>query len=121
MDITRLPVTPLARPASASPQGNRQPNSVDATARAEDVARARASVRAPHERVVQGELLHRQRAFYQSTRAFIDERNLDQARPAGQPAASLQQSRLAISRYINHVRPEPVTELTQGRSINFVV
>ena len=117
MDITRLPVTPLARPTSAPQQGTRQPASVEAVARAD----AQPRVRESRERVVQGELLQRQRASYQSTRSFINERNLDQARPAGEPAASPQQSRLALNRYASNVRPEPVSELTQGRSVNFFV
>jgi hypothetical protein len=118
MDITRLPVSPLSRPASASQTGVRQPASVDEAARADA---ARPHTREPRGRIVEGELLRRQPAFYQSTRSFIDERNLDQARPAEQPVASPRQTRLAVSRYISNVRPEPVAELTQGRSVNFFV
>jgi len=73
------------------------------------------------ERVVQGELLHRQQTPYQSTRAFIDERKLDQAQPAGRQAESFQQARAAISRYLNNTRPEAGAEPSQGRSVNFFV
>ncbi|MCO6412497.1 MAG: hypothetical protein J5I92_07110 [Thiogranum sp.] len=120
MDITRLPVTPLGRPASASPQGNRHTASVEAVTRVA-FAEQRSRVDEPRERVVEGELLQRRPVFYQSTRAFIDERNLQQARPAGEPVALPQQSRLAIARYSTNVGAESVAGLAQGSSVNLFV
>ncbi len=119
MDITRLPVTPLGHPASASAKNTRQPVTVDAVARPAG-AGAHGRSREPLERVVQGELLHRQRASYQSTRSFIDERSLDRALPAGQEA-SPQQSRLALTRYLGNLGTGPVSEPSRGRSVNFFV
>lgn len=117
MDITRLQVTPLGRPALASPQGTRHTATVEAATRVA-FTDARPRVDEPRERVVEGELLHRRPVFYQSTRAFIDERNLEQARPAGEPVASLQQSRLAVARYSSNVAPEAVPGPTRGSSVN---
>ena len=71
MDITRLPVTPLGRPASASPHSTRQIASVDAVARPGAAAAGPARSEASRERVVEGELLQRRPVFYQSTRDFI--------------------------------------------------
>ena len=93
MDISRLPVTPLLRPASAAIRTSRQSASVEAVERLES-QNARQAGRGPFERVVQGELLQRTHAAaYQSTRAFIDERSLDQAQPAGWRDGSLKQAR----------------------------
>ena len=118
MDISRLPVTPLSRPASAPVKTTRQPALAGAAERVESV-NPRHAGRGSSERVIQGELLHRQHPSYQSTRAFIDERGLDQAQAAGQRAESLRQSRVAISRYLSNTRPD--AEFSQGRSVNFFV
>ena len=120
MDISRLPVTPLLRPASAPVKATRQPESAEAEARLESPNPRRAGG-GSFERVVQGELLHREHTPYQSTRAFIDERKLDQAQPAGRQAESFKQARAAISQYLNNTRPEAGAELSQGRSVNFFV
>ena len=117
MDISRLPVTPLLRPASAPVSTTRQPASAEAV----EPVNPRQAGGGSFERVVQGELLHREQTPYQSTRAFIDERKLDQAQPAGQQAESFKQARAAISRYLNNTRPEAGAELSQGRSVNFFV
>jgi hypothetical protein len=125
MDIVRLPVVPLARPAAAPPDKT-------ATAVAAGVQPAAGPVApAPRQRctgeacegVVQGELLERrERSFYQSTRAFLDERSLNHARPAEQAGrVNPQQSRSAIALYLNNARTESVSDLTQGSSINFFV
>jgi len=120
MDISRLPVAPLLRPASATIKTSRQPASAEAVERLES-PNPRSAGRGSFERVVQGELLHREYTPYQSTRAFIDERSLDQAQPAGRQAESLKQARTAISRYLNNTQPEAAAELSQGRSVNFFV
>jgi hypothetical protein len=120
MDISRLPVTPLLRPASAATKISRQPASAEAVARPE-LRNPQQASRASFGRVVQGELLQRAHAGYQSTRAFIDERRLDQAQPAGWRDESLRQARVAISRYLNNTRPEAADEFSRGRSVNFFV
>ena len=120
MDISRLPVTPLLRPASAAIKTSRQPASAEAVERLQS-RNARQASRESHARVVQGELLHRAQAAYQSTRAFIDERRLDQAQPAGWRDQSLSQARAAISRYVDNTRPEAAAESGRGRSVNFFV
>jgi len=120
MDISRLPVTPLLRPASVPVKTTRQPASAEAVERVESL-NPRHADRGVSERVIQGELLHREHRSYQSTRAFIDERSLDQAQPAGRQVESFNQARTAISGYLNNTRPEAAAELSQGRSVNFFV
>jgi hypothetical protein len=119
MDISRIPATPLLRPASAPVRTTRQPAS-DEAGRVESLnpRRAGGGFSGP---VVQGELLHREHAPYQSTRAFIDERSLDQAQPAGLQAESFTQARAAISRYLSNTRPEAGSEIGQGSAVNFFV
>ena len=119
MDISRIPATPLLRPASAPVRTTRQPAS-DEAGRVESLnpRRAGGGFSGP---VVQGELLHREHGWYQSTRAFIDERSLDQAQPAGLQAESFTQARAAISRYLNNTRPEAGSEIGQGSAVNFFV
>ncbi|MEN8763611.1 MAG: hypothetical protein ABF290_14385 [Thiogranum sp.] len=121
MDISRLPVTPLQRSASAPVKTTRQTASAEAVQSVEP-RKPRQAGRGSSERVIQGELLHREHTPYQSTRAFIDERKLDQAQPAGrQQVESFNQARAAISRYLNNTRPDDGAELSQGRSVNFFV
>ena len=52
-------------------------------------------------------------------RSVLD--HLEQARPAGQQPDSLRQSRSAISSYLQHTRPEAVTDVSRGRSVNYFV
>ena len=120
MDISRIPATPLLRPASAPVRTTPQPASDEAAGRVESL-NPRQAGGGFSGRVVQGELLHREHASYQSTRAFIDERSLDQAQPAGLQAESFTQARAAISRYLNNTRPEAGSEIGQGSAVNFFV
>jgi len=121
MDITRLPFAPYARPVTtpvnASPHAT-PGGAVESVSAAGDGARLG---RERPARVVQGELLDRQRDTYQSTRAFVNERRLDQSRPADQPGVSTLQSRSALFQYANNIRPESIADLTQGRSVNFFI
>jgi hypothetical protein len=120
MDISRLPVAPLVRPASAAYKSAPQAASVETVVAVESSRNtSRSSER--FERVVQGELLQRERGSYQSTRAFIDERALDHAVPSERQASGGRQSRSAVSLYLNNTRPETAADLTQGRSVNFFV
>lgn len=120
MDILALPVRPLGRPASSSAKPTQQPLAVEAAAWVQGSGSA---ARAPgaFERVVQGELLDRQATPYQSTRAFLTERSMERAQPAGRQSESPHQSRPAIASYLHHSRPESVPDLTQGRSVDLLV
>ena len=120
MDISRLPLVPLARPATSSFRSTQQAAAPEAV-RPVGASSQQAGARESFERVVQGELLHRERASYQSTRAFIQERTMDQTQPAGHQAGSFKQSRSAISHYLSHTRPETFSELTRGKAVNFFV
>jgi len=121
MDITRLPSAPYARPVIPSLNTGTRVNVTNAVEPGGVVSEGRSSANERPARIVQGELLDRQRDNYQSTRAFVDERHLDQSRPAGQSGPSALQSRSAILQYANNTRPESVADFTQGRSVNFFV
>ena len=120
MDIVGLPLVPPLRAAGSSTRQAQQPHAVERIGRVESPG-ARARVAGTFERVVQGELLERERAQYQSTRAFLIERSMEGAQPAERQSASPYQTRPAIARYLNHSQPESVPELTRGRSVNLVV
>ncbi|TCK17899.1 hypothetical protein DFR30_1153 [Thiogranum longum] len=121
MDVTRLPsasyTRPVTSPASAGAHAG-------FTSVVEPVGVANESNRVDNERparVVQGELLERHRSSYQSTRAFVNEHNLDHSRPADQSGISSLKSRSALFQYANNIRPESLSDLTQGRSVNYFV
>jgi len=121
MDIARLPSAPYARPVTASVNASTRANT---TGVVEPVGAANDTRQFDNERparVVQGELLDRQRDTYQSTRAFVNERNLDHSRPADQSGVPALKSRAAILQYANNIRSESIADLTQGRSVNFFV
>ncbi len=120
MDISRLPVTLALQPSPASIRSTRQPASVEVVEPVEKIT-ARQRTRESFERVVQGELLQKARTPYQSTRGFVEERNMGQARPAAGQRDPGSQSRAAIFQYLNNMRPEAISELTQGKSVNFFV
>jgi len=118
MEISRLPLTSAGRPASTAYTGTTRAVETEAVAAAVS-SRPRARSSEQVERVVQGELLQRERTLYQSTRAFIDERDFDHALSDSGRANAAPRSRAAISLYLNNARPEPVAGLAQGRSINY--
>ena len=120
MDIVRLPTTPAPRAAGSSAGQVQRPDVVERPGRVESAGDRARGVGA-FERVVQGELLERPAAHYQSTRAFLHERSMEGAQPAERQPATLSQTRPAIARYLNHSRPESVPELTRGRSVDLVV
>ena len=120
MDVSRLSPVPLARAATSTFRGTQQVASSQA-GQGVDGPDPRARTRETYEPVVQGELLHRERTAYQSTRAFIEERTMERAQPAGYRPESLNQSRSAISNYLSNTRPETLSEIAQGKSVNFFV
>lgn len=119
MELTRLPATTWSRPTNNLTRTSTQPLSAAVEASKTTVSRQRS--RAPVERVVQGELLERDRYRYSTTRSFLHEHSLDQASPVERGAVSHFSNRGAISQYLNHVRPEPVAELTQGKAVDYFV
>jgi len=117
MDISRLPA-PLSRAVSTAYKP------VASSATVETVASSRRAPRSDEgfARVVQGELLARERTPHQSTRSFINERLFEQAAGSESRSDRGQQPRpAAISQYLNHTRAETHTDLTQGRAVNFFV
>jgi hypothetical protein len=120
MDIVKLPVASLARPATSSARHAHQPHRVEGAGRAEASA-SRPRATGASERVVQGELLARERTPYQSTRAFLIGRSMERAQPAERQPTSLYQSRPAIVSYLHHSQPESLPELSRGCSVNLFV
>lgn len=118
MEISRSPLASGGYPAATTRNtGTGRATVVEQAAPAS--SRARGSE--PGGRVMQGELLQRERTHYQSTRAFLDERAFDRAQFTGQaPAAP--RARAAISLYSNTAaRGLADTAGVQGRSVNFFV
>jgi hypothetical protein len=119
MDISRLPVATLA------PAANTTYNSSARRASAAGVESPGPSRRASRgegaERVVQGELLQRERTLYQSTRAYLDERNFGNARPGEGYAGANRQPGSGILLYLNNTRPDAIADLTQGNTVNYFV
>lgn len=118
----------ISRSSLAASGGRTAGTAYTSTARATAVeqpapAAARSRVRGGEqvERVVQGELLQRESARYQSTRAFINERAFDQSLSGHREAATVPRSRAAISLYLNNTGREVVAGPAQGRSINYFV
>ena len=122
MDISRLPVTPFARPANTTFKTNTAAASVEEVRPVDAPNRSRRSDQV-FEHVVQGELLQRERdpAHTQTTQEFINERRFEYAQDSEHPSSAGHQSRSAIALYLSNTRPEAVADLTQGRSVNFFV
>lgn len=120
MDISRLPVTSIGRPANPKSMPQAASHAIEVV---ESVRPAVGKRRTEDvfERVIQGELLQREHSSYQSTRSFINERSVDHAQPSEHRADGSYQSRSAVSLYLNNTRPEAIADLTQGQSVNFFV
>ena len=120
MDISRVPVALALQSSPVATRTVRQPASVEAV---EPVGRAgpRQRTRESFERVVQGELLQKEHLSYQSTRGFVAERNMGQARSTTEQRDAGNQSRAAIYQYLNNTRPEAIADLARGKSVNFFV
>ncbi len=120
MDISRVPV---ALALQAPPVHNRTVRPSASVAAVEPVGRAGARPRSRESfgRVVQGELLQRERTPYQSTRGFVAEHNMGRARSTTEQGDIGNPSRAAIHQYLNNTRPETIAEQARGRSVNFFV
>lgn len=117
MDVSRLLAAPLARPANTTYKNSARVTSAEGVDSPAAPHRAARGV----ERVVQGELLQRERTFYQSTRAYLNERDFENPLPSERQAGIGRQGRTAIVHYLNNTRPEAIAELTQGQTVNYFV
>lgn len=118
MEISRSSLAASGgRPANTAYTGTARAAAVEQPAPAAVRSRVRGSEQV--ERVVQGELLQRERLRYQSTRAFIDERAFDQSLSGHRETVTA--SRSAISLYLNNTGREVVAGPSQGRSVNYFV
>jgi hypothetical protein len=117
MEIGRSPLASGGRPAGTAYTGTARAAVIEDTAPAQPRARARSSE--PSGRVLQGELLQRERSRYQSTLAYINERAFDHALAGDSRAATAPRTRTAISLYQNNAGHNAVA--SRGRSINYSV
>lgn len=120
MDISRVPVALAPQAAPVHNRTIRPSASVEAVESAGRTGQ-RPRSRESFERVVQGELLQRERTPYQSTRGFVAEHNMGRARYANEQRDSGNSSRTAIHQYLNNTRPEAIAERARGKSVNFFV
>jgi hypothetical protein len=80
--------------------------------------------REPAERVVQGELLQRQRAAYSSTREFLDSRLYDGTAAADadrRARANPGQSGRALGAYLSHTREFIQPDVNRGKQVDYFV
>lgn len=122
MDIARITTTAGAAPAYPVPSRNRERvlelvSEVDASAKS----------RAPIERVVQGEVLQRQRSAYSSTQDYLSSRLLDGAvagddvSPDRQGRAGAGRSGYAVGAYLSHTRELIQPEFNRGKQVDYFV
>ncbi len=125
MDISRLSSASSGHAAGGIYRAATRTASVEAGAAAGARARGPAPVEPTFkgERVVQGELLQRERGTYQSTRAYIDERGLDfrHSGDGARDAAVTGGGRAAITRYLNNAQVEALGDRARGRAVNYFV
>jgi len=118
MEISRSPLAPAGRPAAYT---GTAPRTAVIEPAAPEASRPRVRSGEQVERVVQGELLQRERSVYQSTRAYVNERRFDAALQNSAEGGRAPRGRTAISQYLNNTRPETVAELAHGQSINYFI
>ena len=122
MDIARLPsvgyITPNAPAAHRGPAGReRVLELVTETA-------AVRPARAPAERVVQGELLQRQRTAYSSTQEYLTSRPFDgsaMAESERRASANPGQSGRALGAYLSHTREFIQPDVNRGKQVDYFV
>lgn len=121
MDIARLPSAGYATSAYPVPSRSRE--------RVLDLVReveAPAPAREPAERVVQGEVLQRQRTVYSSTRDYLDSRLFDGSYATDEDSASEAranpgQSQRALGAYLSHTQDFIQPDINRGRQVDYFI
>lgn len=122
MDIARLPST--AYSASAYPVPSRSRERVLELVAEADAVRP---VREPVERVVQGEVLQRQRTAYSSTQDYLNSRlfdgayGTDEERTEAQARANPGQAQRAAGAYQSHTRELIQPDINRGRQVDYFI
>lgn len=122
MDIARLPSTGYATHAYPVPGRSRE--------RVFDLVReveAPAAAREPAERVVQGEVLQRQRTAYSATQDYLNSRLFDGTYVSDEDAAGTQahanpgQSQRAVGAYLSHTQDFILPDVNRGKRIDYFI
>lgn len=121
MDIARLPSAGYATHAYPVPGRSRE--------RVLDLVReveAPAPVREPAERVVQGEVLQRQRTVYSSTRDYLDSRLFDGSYATDEDStaearANPGQSQRALGAYLSHTQDFIQPDVNRGKQVDYFI
>ncbi len=122
MDIARLSSSGYATPAYPVPSRGRE--------RVLDLVReveAPVPAREPAERVVQGEVLQRQRTVYSATQDYLESRLFDGAYAADEDAANPQaranpgQSQRAVGAYLSHTQDFIRPDINRGRQVDYFI
>lgn len=122
MDIARLPSAGYTTHAYPVPSRGRE--------RVLDLVReveAPAPVRDPAERIVQGEVLQRQRTVYSSTQDYLDSRLFEGAYATGEDAGNAQaranpgQSQRAVGAYLSHTQDFIQPDINRGRQVDYFI
>ena len=124
MDVAGLTRTGYS--SSGYPINTRQPAGRERVLELVGEVDAAPPVREPVERVVQGEVLQRQRTLYGSTQDYLDSREFDSSYVAdpdlrGQAYATRNSSHSAVGAYLGHTRESIQPDLNRGRQVDYFV
>lgn len=123
MDIARLPSAAYATPTYPVPSRSRERvlelvSEIDAAHPA----------REPVERIVQGEVLQRQRTAYSPTQDYLNSRLFDGAYASDEDAAAAQQARTSAGQaqraacaYRSHTRELIQPDLNRGKQVDYFI
>ena len=124
MDVAGLTRTGYS--SSGYPVSTRQPAGRERVLELVGEVDAAPPVREPIERVVQGEVLQRQRTLYGSTQDYLNSRQFDSSYIAdpnlrGQAYTSRNSSHSAVGAYLGHTRESIQPDLNRGRQVDYFV
>ncbi|MFA7387749.1 MAG: hypothetical protein WCZ87_08830 [Thiohalobacteraceae bacterium] len=124
MDVTSLARTGYSNPGY--PVSTRQPAGRERVLDLVAEADATPPVREPVERVVQGEVLQRQRTLYGSTQDYLNSRQFDSnsvadPNPGDRAYTGRSSSHSAVGAYLGHTRESIQPGLNRGRQVDYFV
>ncbi|HEY9198575.1 MAG TPA: hypothetical protein VIR60_04345 [Gammaproteobacteria bacterium] len=122
MDIARLPSAGYAASAYPVPSRNRE-RVLELVAEVDAVPR----VREPVERIVQGEVLQRQRTAYSPTQDYLNSRLLDGAYISDEDTAAAEartnpgHAQRAAGAYLSHTRELIQPDINRGKQVDYFI
>lgn len=123
MDIARLPSAGYAASAYPVPGNRTRERVLELVSEVDAVPR----VREPVERIVQGEVLQRQRTAYSSTHDYLNSRLFDGAYVSDEDAAAAEarsnpgQAQRAAGAYLSHTRELIQPDINRGRQVDYFI